>query len=138
MGANLALRKMRSFPLTRPTKPASNKLAVSTGPSREETLLSDHIFYFFGHSFTLTSQAQFLAILVVVIAATAWSVQQFRRKRSVVLQSSAVTAQVVYELSRVADALERIANRPVDQLIAATTRQTEEPTGRIPYSMFGR
>lgn len=101
-------------------------------------MLSDHVFYFFGHSFTLTSQVQFLAILVVVIAATAWSVQQFRRKRSVVLQSSPVTAQVVYELSRVADALERIANRPVDQLIAATSRKAEEPTGRIPYSMFGR
>jgi hypothetical protein len=125
--------------LTRAAEPASNKSVVSTGPSREETLLSDHVFYFFGHAFTLTSHVQFLAILVVVIAATAWSVQQFRRKRSVVLQSSAVSNQVTYELSRIADALERIANRPVDQIIASAGIPEEKPSGgRIPYSMFGR
>ncbi len=102
-------------------------------------MLSDHVFHFFGRTITITGYEQFLAIVVLAIAATAWAVQQFRRRRSVVVQRSAVSDQLVYELSRIADALDRIANRPVDQVIAsASSRQAEEPTGRIPYSMFGR
>ncbi len=103
-------------------------------------MLSDHVFSFFGRTITITSHEQFLAILVLVVAATAWAVQQFRRRRSVVLQRSSVSDQVVYELSRIADALERIANRPADQVIAdASKRQAEESAGgRIPLSMFGR
>src|SRR5712691_531429 len=119
---------------------ASNKVVVHISPSREDKLLSDHVFSFFGRTITITSHEQFLAILVLVVAATAWAVQQFRRRRSVVVQRSAVSDQVVNELSRIADALERIANHPADQLIAAASnRQTEESTGgRIPLSMFGR
>jgi hypothetical protein len=103
-------------------------------------LLSDHVFQFFGRTITITSHEQFLAILVLAVTATAWAVQQFRRRRTVVVQRSAVSDQVVYELSRIADALDRIANRPADQVIAAASnRQTEESTGgRIPLSMFGR
>ncbi len=103
-------------------------------------MLSDHVFHFFGRAITITSNEQFLAITVLVVAATAWAVQQFRRRRSVVVQRSAVSDQIVCELSRIADALERIANRPADQVIAAASnRQAEESTGgRIPLSMFGR
>ncbi len=103
-------------------------------------MLSDHVFQFFGRTITITSHEQFLAIIVLAVAATAWAVQQFRRRRTVVVQRSAVSDQVVYELSRIADALDRIANRPADQVIAAASnRQTEESTGgRIPLSMFGR
>ena len=103
-------------------------------------MLSDHVFHFFSRTITITGNEQFVAILVLVVAATAWAVQQFRRRRSVVVQRSAVSDQVVNELSRIADALERIANRPADQVIAAASnRQTEESTGgRIPLSMFGR
>jgi hypothetical protein len=122
-------------------KKASNSyVVVYHCPSREEKLLSDHVFQFFGRTFTITSHEQFLAILVFVVAATAWAVQQFRRRRTVVVQRSALTDQIVCELSRIADALERIANRPADQLIAAaSSRQAEESTGgRIPLSMFGR
>jgi hypothetical protein len=108
-------------------------------PSREEKLLSDHVFHFFGRTITITGYEQVLGIVVLVVAATAWAIQQFRRRRSVVLQRSAVSDQLVYELSRIADALDRISNRPVDQMIAsASSRQPEESTGRIPYSMFGR
>jgi len=117
---------------------ASNQVVVRFCPSREEHLLSDHVFHLFGRSVTITGNEQFLAVVILVIAATAWAVQQFRRRRAVVVQRSAVSDQVVYELSRVADALERIANRPADQYItAASDRQTEEP-GRISLSMFGR
>jgi hypothetical protein len=103
-------------------------------------LLSDHVFSFFGRTITITSHEELLAIILVVVAVTAWAVQQFRRRRSIVLQRSVVSDQVVYELSRIADALDRIANRPADQAIAAaSTKQTEESTGgRIPLSMFGR
>ena len=117
---------------------ASNQVVVRFCPSREEDLLSDHVFRLFNRSVTITGNEQFLAVVILVIAATAWAVQQFRRRRAVVVQRSAVSDQVVYELSRVADALERIANRPADQYItAASDRQTEEP-GRISLSMFGR
>ncbi len=117
---------------------ASNQVVVRFCPSREEDLLSDHVFHLFGRSVTITGREQFLAVVILVIAATAWAVQQFRRRRAVVVQRSAVSDQVVYELSRIADALERIANRPADQYItAASDRQAEEP-GRISLSMFGR
>ncbi len=102
-------------------------------------MLSDHVFHFFGRTITISGREELLAIVVLVVAATAWAIQQFRRRRSVVIQRSAVSDQLVYELSRIADALDRIANRPVDQMIAsASSRQAEESTGRIPYSMFGR
>jgi len=121
-------------------KKASNKVVVQFSPSREEHLLSDHVFHFFSRTITITGREELLAIVVLVVAATAWAVQQFRRRRSIVLQRSTVTDQVVYELSRIADALDRISNRPADQVIAAaSSRQTDESTGgRIPLSMFGR
>jgi len=127
--------------LTLADKKASNEeVVVPWSPSREEKLLSDHVFHFFGRTITITSYEQFLAIVVLAIAATAWAIQQFRRRRVVVLHRSAVSDQLVYELSRIADALDRIANRPADQMIAsASNKQVEESTGgRIPLSMFGR
>jgi hypothetical protein len=116
-------------------------IVVYHSPSREENLLSDHVYHFFGRSVTITGGEKLMAIIVVVAAVTAWAVQQFRRRRAVVLQRSTVSDQLVYELSRIADALDRISNRPVDPFIAAPNRETErdESTGgRIPLSMFGR
>src|SRR5947208_8672308 len=102
---------------------ASNThVAVHFSPSREEKLLSDHVFSFFGRTVTLTGREELLAIIVLVVVATTWAMQQFRRRRSIVLQRSAVSDQVVYELSRIADALDRIANRPVDHVLAASNR----------------
>lgn len=116
------------------------EIAVHFAPSREENLLSDHVFHFFSRTITISGREELLAIVVLVVLATAWAVQQFRRRRSIVLQRSAVSDQVVYELSRIADALDRISNRPADQVIAAASNhQTEESTGgRMPFSMFGR
>jgi hypothetical protein len=121
-------------------KASNTSVAVHHSPSWEENLLSDHFFHFFGRTITITGREEFLAILVLVVTATAWAVQQFRRRRAVVLQRSMVSDQIVYELSRIADALDRISNRPVDQLIsAASDRQPDESTGgRIPFSVFGR
>ncbi len=98
-------------------------------------MLSDHVFSFLGRTFTVTSHEQFIAVVVVVGVATAWMVQQFRRRRVVTLQRSSVTDQLVYEMSRIADALESIANRPADQLIAAANRRAEESRG-IPLSLL--
>jgi hypothetical protein len=125
--------------LTTAREKASNIVVVHYSPSREEHLLSDHVFHFFGRTITITGREEFLAIMVLVVAATAWAVQQFRRRRAVVLQKSVVTDQIVYELSRIADALDRISNRPLDAYIAAPSKETDESTGgRIPLSMFGR
>jgi hypothetical protein len=48
-----------------------------------------------------------------------------------------VTDQLAIELARIADALDRIANRPADQLIAEASKRAEESRG-IPLSMLGR
>jgi hypothetical protein len=100
-------------------------------------LLSDHVFTLFGRAITITNHEQLLAILVLAVVMTAWAVQLFRRRRSVVVQRSAVSDQMLYELARIADALERIANHPADQVIAAASRRAEESRGNT-LSIFGR
>ena len=69
----------------------------------------------------------------------------FSRKRVVVLKRSSGTDQLTFELSRIADALERVANRPADDAIAAASarqQQKQPPPQReskgVAYSMFGR
>ena len=63
----------------------------------------------------------------------------------VVLKQSGATDQITWELSRIADALERIANRPADDATGGGTwhqHQWESPlqreSQRVAYSMFGR
>lgn len=102
-------------------------------------MLSDHVFSIFGRNLTITGYEQLVTGVIVLIMLTAWAVQQFRRKRTVAVQRSAVSDQVVYELSRIADALERIANRPADEAIAAASLNTPPPQARgNPLSIFGR
>lgn len=100
-------------------------------------MLSDHILSFFGRTFTITRYEQLVAGTILCIIVTAWVVQQFRRKRVIVVQRSAVSDQLLFELSRIADSLEIIANRPADQIIAAAS-QKDEDSRTIPYSIFGR
>jgi len=100
-------------------------------------LLSDHAFHFFGRTITLTGSDQLLAIVVLAIAFSAWAILQFRRRRAVVVQRSAVSDQMLYELSRIADALDRIASQPVNHPISGDSFRTDEPRS-IPFSMFGR
>src|SRR5229473_6736465 len=120
------IRGTRRFPLTMGGEKASNIVVVQYSPSREENLLSDHVFHFFGRTVTITGREEFLAIMVLVVVATAWAVQQFRRRRAVVLQRSVVSDQIVYELSRIADALDRLASRPIDHTIPAASGFKEE------------
>lgn len=105
-------------------------------------VLSDYPFHLFGRTINITGQEQFLAVVFIVVAVATWGVLQFRRRRAVVLQRSAVTDQMVYELSRIADALDRLATRPLDQTIhhsplQSTSFKEDEPR-TMPFSMFGR
>jgi hypothetical protein len=99
-------------------------------------LLSDHAISLFGWNFTITSQVQLVAIIAVAVLATAWIANFFRRRRSVVVHRSGVSDQMLYELSRIADSLDRIANRPVDDMIS--TANNRMPERGMPVSMFGR
>jgi hypothetical protein len=108
-------------------------------------LFSDHLITVAGRSITITSHDVFMTGVSLAIGLVFWAALCFSRKRIVVLKRSSGTDQVTFELSRIADALERIANRPADRVIAAATRRQQqmqpspqrEPQ-RIACSMFGR
>jgi len=108
-------------------------------------LFSDHLITFAGRSITITSHDIIMMLVSVVTGLLFWTALYFSRKRVIVLKRSSGTDQVTFELTRIADALERIANRPADEAIAAASRrqqQTQTPPKRespgISYSMFGR
>ena len=108
-------------------------------------MLSDHVITLAGKSITITSHDIIMTCVSLVIGLLVWTALYFSRKRIVVLKGSRATDQFTFELSRIADALDRIANRPADQVIAEATRrqqQTPPPPQRekqgISYSMFGR
>jgi hypothetical protein len=108
-------------------------------------LFSDHLITIAGRSITVTSHDIIMMLVSVLTGLLFWTALYFSRKRVVVLKRSSGTDQVSFELSRIADALERIANRPADEAIAAASRrqeQTQPPpqreSSRTPYSMFGR
>jgi hypothetical protein len=103
-------------------------------------VLSDYPFHLFGRTITITGHEQFLALVFLAVAATTWVILQSRRRRIVALQRSAVSDQMVYELSRIADALDRLASRPMDQTMSMTTTGSfkEDEPRTMPFSMFGR
>jgi hypothetical protein len=114
-------------------------------PSQEATLFSDHLITIAGRSITITSHDMLMTLVSVVTGLLFWAALYFSRKRIVVLKRSTGTDQVTFQLSRIADALERIANRPADDAIAAASRrqqQIQPPLQRdskgVAYSMFGR
>jgi hypothetical protein len=108
-------------------------------------LFSDHVITIAGRSITITSHDMLMMLVSVVTGLLFWTALYFSRKRIVVLKRSTGPDQVTFELSRIADALERIANRPAEAAIAAASRrqqQIQPPPQReskgIAYSMFGR
>jgi hypothetical protein len=113
--------------------------------SQEETLFSDHLITISGRTFTITSHDMLMMFVSVITGLLFWTALYFSRKRIVVLKRSTGTDQVTFELSRIADALDRIANRPADDAIAAASRrqqQLQPPPQRdskgVSYSIFGR
>jgi hypothetical protein len=113
-------------------------------PSREDEMLSDTLVSFGGHTMRLST----LAILVggVLLFGMAAFVVGLIRGRRVVVQRSATTDELNVQLARIAEALERMANRPADRLIAEASRGAE-PTADAKaggqeqgssFSVFGR
>ena len=111
-------------------------------------MFSDHIITLAGRSITLTPHDLFMAAFSIVSGLIFWALLYFTRKRIVIVKRSSGTDQLTYELSRIADALERIANRPADRAIAAALRgernmappaqSLERKSPMNAYSMFGR
>ena len=101
-------------------------------------MLSDYPFHFLGRTITITGHDQFLALVFLVVAVTTWAILQSGRRRAIVLHRSAVSDQLVYELSRIADALDRLAIRPMDHTIDASTGFKDDEPRTMPFSMFGR
>src|SRR5256885_8874886 len=83
--------------LTMAGEKASNTVVVHFSPSREEQLLSDHVFHLFGRTITITGKEEFLAIVVLVVAVAPPAVQQLRRRRGVRLVGGPGSDQPVYE-----------------------------------------
>lgn len=110
-------------------------------------MFSDHVISIAGRSITITGQDVLVLLLAFVIGVLFLTSLYFSRRRVVVLKRSSGTDQMSFELSRIADALERIANRPAERAIAAATRrqlqaQAAAPPQResegVAYSIFGR
>lgn len=108
-------------------------------------MLSDYVISLAGRSITITSHDIIMTGVSLVTGLVFWAALYFSRKRIVVLRGSKSTDQLTFELSRIADALDRIANRPADRAIAEAARRQElmKPPPRresqgISYSMFGR
>jgi hypothetical protein len=107
-------------------------------------MLSDRTISFAGRSFTLTSHELLLIGGAILVCLLLWSALHFSRKHVVILRRSSGTDQITFELSRIADALERIANHPADRVIesAAQPSQQSEPLSErsksAAYSIFRR
>jgi len=108
-------------------------------------MFSDHIVTIAGRTITITSHDLFMVGFSILTGLIFWALLYFSRKRIVVVKRSSGTDQLTFELSRIADALERIAYRPADRVIAAamrSQRQAQPPAQRESngraYSMFGR
>ena len=86
-------------------------------------MLSDRIISYFSRFISITKHDLLIFGLGVLVCLMLWSVLYFSRKRVVVLRRSSGTDQLTSELSRIADALERIASQPADRVIAAVRRQ---------------
>jgi hypothetical protein len=125
---------------------------IATQP-RGDLMLSDRIISYFSRFIAITRHDLFVFGFAILVCLMLWSVLYFSRKRVVVLRRSSGTDQITFELSRIADALERIASQPADRVIAAVRRQQRSlastasappatPVARDtrmnPYSIFRR
>ena len=109
-------------------------------------MLTDHVITIGSRTFTVTTAEQFATGLFLLIGLIFLAGLIFSRRRVVVLKRSSGTEQLAFELSRIADALERIANRPADRVIEEAARRNlsvppapeRETTNRSTMSIFGR
>ena len=108
-------------------------------------MFSDFVITIAGRSFTITNHDIFMTAVSLVIGVVFWAALYFSRKRIVLLKRSSGTDQVTFELSRIADALERIATHPADRAIATAIRRQNQfqplpqrESKISAYSIFGR
>jgi hypothetical protein len=106
-------------------------------------MLSDRIISFAGRSITITSHELLLIGGAILVCLLLWGALYFNRKRVVILRRSSGTDQITLELSRIADALERIANLPADKVMETAARQQQseplsEKSKNAAYSIFRR
>jgi hypothetical protein len=106
-------------------------------------MLSDQTISFAGRSITITNHELLLLGGAILVCLFLWSAFYVSRKHVVILRRSSGTDQITFELSRIADALERIASQPADKVIeAAQPRQQSEPLSErsksAAYSIFRR
>jgi len=109
-------------------------------------LFADHVITIAGKTFILTGHDLLMVSFSLISGLIFWLALYFSRKRIVVLKRSNAIDQLIIEVSRVADALERIANHPADRAIASAARRQQPPlqpplqreTKGVLYSMFGR
>ena len=108
-------------------------------------MFADHVITIAGKTIILTGHDLLMVSFSLVSGLIFWLALYFSRKRIVVLKRSNSIDQLIFEVSRVADALERIANRPTDRAIASALRRQQSPlpplqreSKGVLYSMFGR
>jgi hypothetical protein len=103
-------------------------------------MLSDTVISVGGHTLNVSSVG--LLVAGVSLLALAAFLLALSRGRRVVVQRSATTDDLAIQLARIAEALERIANRPADRLIAEAWRGEEQAAapkvGEQAHSILGR
>jgi hypothetical protein len=113
-------------------------------PAGEDKMVSDTVVSFGSHTVHLSSVALLIAALLLL--GGAGFLLGLSRGRRVVVQRSTTTEELNVHLARIAEALERIADRPADRVIAEASRAAEpvadgKAAGRGPamfQSTFGR
>jgi len=104
----------------------------------------DHAITLAGRTITITAHDLLMTGISIVAGLVCWTALYFSRKWIVVVKRSSAVDQLTYELSRIADALERVAKRPADRASPAPTRQqqlqppAERESNGVAFSMFGR
>jgi hypothetical protein len=88
---------------------------------------SDYAITVASHTIELTYHDAVVIGLAILIALAFWAVLHFSRRRVIHIEHSDATNQIMLELSRIAVALQDIANRPADQMIASASRHEVEP-----------
>jgi len=105
-------------------------------------LLSEHVFTLFHRSITISDRDIIVAGASAAVCFSIWAVLHLYRNNVVTLHRAGGVDHLVQELGRIAEALERIANRPAERAIAAAKRRVEEPQEprrrSVSYSMLGR
>ena len=90
---------------------------------------SDYAITVASHTIELTYHDAVVIGLAILIALAFWAVLHFSRRRVIHIEHSDATNQIMLELSRIAVALQDIANRPAEQIIASASRRSRSPKG---------